>query len=26
MFRNRDKGLSNTLYWFFMVWSKAYNG
>jgi len=26
MFRNRDRGLSNTLYWFFEVWNKAYNG
>jgi len=26
MFRNRDRRLSNTLYWFFEVWNKAYNG
>ena len=26
MFRNRDRGLSNTLYWFVEVWNKAYNG
>src|SRR6218665_1099257 len=26
MFRNRDRGLSNTLYWFFEVWNNAYNG
>jgi len=26
MFRNRDRGLNNTLYWFFKVWNKAYNG
>ena len=26
MFRNRDSGLSNTLYWFFEVWNKTYNG
>ena len=26
MFRNRDRGLSNTLHWFFEVWNKAYNG
>jgi len=24
MFRNHDRGLSNTLYWFFEVWNKAY--
>jgi len=23
MFRNRDRGLSNTLYWFFKVWNRA---
>ena len=24
MFRNRERGLSNTLYWFFEVWNSAY--
>ena len=24
MFRNRDSGLSNTLYWFLEVWNTAY--
>src|SRR6218665_1558720 len=26
MFRNRDRGLSNTLYWFFEVWNSVYSG